>query len=108
MIDESLCQPPSQDRLIEQMQAALLQRPKRCHEISAIHRRNKERRQWLKRARVIPVVKMPAMTRHFAYGVQRLRRLLHKLSRRQIAEFACHLTRIQQKAHVGGRNARSN
>ena len=38
------------------------------------------------------------MTRHFAYGVQRPRCLLHKLGRRQIAEFARDLS--QKRAAV--------
>src|SRR5438045_2222697 len=108
MIEESIGEFTPQNRLIEQVQAALLKGPKRSCQISAIYGGNEERRKRLKRLRVVPVVKMPAMPWHFADGAERMRCFLHKFSRSQIAKFACHLTHIQKKSDICRRNARGD
>src|SRR5437763_16225233 len=106
MIEESIGEFTPQNRLVEQVQAALLKRPKRSCQISAINGRNEDRRKRLKRLRVVPVVMMPAMPWHLAHGAERLRWFLHNFSSSQIAKFASHMTHHHKKPDISRRPAR--
>src|SRR5579864_2673665 len=108
MINEALRQLRAKNRLLQQILATLLKSPQRRNQVSAIHRRHELRRQWPKRASVIPVIKVAAVAAHATHGGQSLSGQLREFRHREISKLAGDLAGVEQKSDVRWRDPPSH
>ena len=102
MIRQAFRQLPLQQRAMQQIQTALLQRPQRCHQVPAVNGRNKSRVKRLQRPRVIPVEQVSVRSWELGHGRQGPQSLLGKFRNGQKAELAGHLAGVKKKPQVSG------
>jgi hypothetical protein len=84
------------------------QRQEVAREIAAVHARDVARKQRLERARVIPIIEMPAVPFEALHRGEGILGPLDQQADREIAEVAGGEVREQRQPHVGGRRARGH
>ncbi len=97
MIEQSLGKARLRYWLLDAGKQSLPQSPQGGHQIAAIHRRNEARRERLQSSRVVPVQHVSAILRNPCQRGERALRLHRHFGKRQIAEFACNLLRVEEQ-----------